>query len=112
MTKIAILTKEQGREIYKQELEPGAKFYPVLDKDMNIVLTEQEIAKADTKVFPWIADLELKEKSEVDESHLDEKAYYEKEKAAAEARIAELDTKLAQLDTQIDTKPENTEIKK
>lgn len=55
--KIAIITKEQHREIYGQLYSDSMYFNPVLDRDGNLIITEEEINQLTNLNFTWVSSL-------------------------------------------------------
>lgn len=102
--KIAVLTKEQGKEIFRNKYSDNLYFNPVLDADMNIIISEEEVNQIDVKEFIWATKLELKTPDEVLKGELTKEQYYELEKLEAEKRLTYLTTELDKL--------KQTEIKK
>lgn len=95
MTKIAVISKERGREIFGKVYADTMTFNPVLDKDMNIIISEQEVNQLDKKEYPWIeTEVILKEPSEVLKTDWTKEQWLTYEKAEAEKRALELQAEL------------------
>lgn len=99
MTKLAIITKEQHRDIYGKFYADSMYFNPVLDKDGNIVISEQEVNQLDNKELPWVADLVLKEPTDILKTDWTKEQWLTYEKEQAELRASELAAELEKLKT-------------
>jgi hypothetical protein len=91
--KIAIITKEQHREIHGQLYSDNMYFNPILDKDGNMIITEQEIDQLTNLNYTWVADLTKVEKDSQLKT-LTKEGWLLEDKAKLESELSKLQDKL------------------
>jgi hypothetical protein len=57
--KVGLLTLAQKNEIAGQHFAPDCYFNPILDKNLNWVISIQEIEQATIPPYDWVKDLPL-----------------------------------------------------
>lgn len=63
--KVALLTIPQARQLWHKQLAELTFFNPVIDKNGNVLITEDEINKITNPDYNWVKSLTLIEHDEV-----------------------------------------------
>jgi hypothetical protein len=91
--KIAIINIEQHREIYGQLYDGVTTFNPTLDKDGNMIITEQEIDQLTNLNYTWVANL-IKVEKDSQLKTLTKEEWLLEDKAKLESELSKLQDKL------------------
>lgn len=97
--KVTIITPENVIDIYNKQFAKDEYFHPVVDRNGNIIISEIEVQKANKKEFPFLADVELKEHSEILKEFQSEKEKLEYYKTRKEKELQDITIKLEAEDT-------------
>jgi hypothetical protein len=91
--KIAIINAEQHREIYEQLYSDNMYFNPILDKDGNMIITEQEIDQLTNQNVAWVSSL-IKVEKDSQLKTLTKEEWLLEDKAKLESELSKLQDKL------------------
>jgi hypothetical protein len=90
--KIAIINAEQHREIYEQLYSDNMYFNPILDKDGNMIITEQEIDQLTNQNVAWVSSL-IKVEKDSQLKTLTKEEWIAEDIKVIEQKLVELKTK-------------------
>lgn len=105
MKNVTVLTIVQGRELYGKKFAKDSYFNPVLDKDMNIIISETEVEMADKIAFPFLAEVELKPHDEIFKNFETKEEWLEYYKLKTEEELQKIALELEMVKNPIEINP-------
>lgn len=100
MSKVAIVFRDEIHKIHGQPIDvndPYSIYNPVVNKNGDVIISEEEIAQSNNPDHAFLKEKELKELDEVIKEYANEEEVFEDYKTVLTERLERVNTKLEHL---------------